>query len=213
MPTSSSWTSRHRSGQSASGASSPIFFGRLQSVDTRAEPLRRQELHGVGRPRTRPVGRPTLAIASPRRRGTERRAHSPDVVRALVLAQPDIRDQVALRLLAQLGLRKNELRLIQYRHLDLAHSTITVFGKGGAVLAVPLVWADLRLDIESLILERQAQPDHFLLFPKNDPGRPMDPASVHDGGLAAPTGLASHGSQCTNSATQRSQSYCERPET
>lgn len=126
------------------------------------------------------AGDPTAAIASPRRRGTERRAHSDDLVRRLVLGQDDLRDQVALRLLAQLGLRKNELRLVQYRHLDLAHSMITVFGKGGTVLAVPLVWADLRLDIERLILERQAQPDHFLLYPKNAPDRPMDAAtSVH----------------------------------
>jgi site-specific recombinase XerC len=124
-------------------------------------------------------GNPTLAITSPRRRGTERRAHSQDIVRQLVLAQDDLRDQVALRLLAQLGLRKNELRQIQYLHMDLAHATITVFGKGGTVLAVPLVWPDLRLDIERLILERQAQPDHYLLYPKNAPDRPMDPASVH----------------------------------
>ena len=54
-------------------------------------------------------GDPTAAITSPRRRGTERRAHSQDLVRQLVLGQDDLRDQVALRLLAQLGLRKNEL--------------------------------------------------------------------------------------------------------
>jgi integrase/recombinase XerD len=125
------------------------------------------------------IGDPTVPIASPRQRGTERRAHTQDVVRRLVLAQDDRRDQIALRLLAQLGLRKNELRLIQYRHIDLAHATVTVFGKGGTVLAVPLVWADLRLDIERLTLERGAQPDHFLLYPKQHPERPLDPASLH----------------------------------
>jgi integrase len=87
--------------------------------------------------------------------------------------------QVALRLLAQLGLRKEELRRVQFRHIDLAHGTITVFGKGGTDLAVPLVWEDWRLDIERLILERQAQPDHFLLYPKNHVDRPMDASSVH----------------------------------
>jgi integrase len=96
-----------------------------------------------------------------------------------VLAQDDRRDQVALRLLAQLGLRKNELRLVQYRHFDLAHGTLTVFGKGGTVLAVPLVWEDLRLEIERLILETAAQPDHFLLYPRSHRGKAMDAASVH----------------------------------
>ena len=79
------------------------------------------------------VGDPTAAITSPRRRGTERRAHSQDLVRQLVLAQDDLRDQVAIRLLAQLGLRKGELTVLQYRHIDLAHETLTVFGKGGTV--------------------------------------------------------------------------------
>ena len=150
------------------------------------------------------AGDPTAAITSPRRRGTERRAHSQDLVRLLVLAQDDLRDQVALRLLAQLGLRKNELRLVQYRHIDLAHETITVFGKGGTVLAVPLVWPDLRLDIERLILEREAQPDHYLLYPKNSPdGRWTRRRSIA-GGRAVPTGPACRGSRCTSSATPRS---------
>jgi integrase len=125
------------------------------------------------------IADPTTAISSPRRRGTERRAHSQDLVRRLVLGQDDLRDQVALRLLAQLGLRKNELRELQYRHIDLTHETITVKGKGGTVLPVPIVWPDLRLDIERLILERGAQPDHFLMYPKNAPERPMDHSSLH----------------------------------
>jgi len=54
-----------------------------------------------------------------------------------------------------------------------------VFGKGGTVLAIPLVWADLRVDIERLILEREAQPEHYLLYPKSHSERPMDAASVH----------------------------------
>ncbi len=48
-------------------------------------------------------------IDRPRRPSVERHAHSLAKVKAIVAAQPAFRDRVALGLMAQLGLRKNEV--------------------------------------------------------------------------------------------------------
>jgi integrase len=153
------------------GHSSPATRGRNLAVlrDFFAWAVRERGLRGD----------PTMPIRSPRKRGTERRAHPVDLVRRIVQAQPGRSDRIAIRLLVQLGLRKNELRQIQFRHFNLAHGELTVFGKGGTVLTVPLVWEDLRLDIERLIIEREASPDDFLLYPKQAVQRPMDSSSIH----------------------------------
>ena len=56
---------------------------------------------------------PMSKLDRPRRRRVERHAHSPAKVKAIIAAQPALRDRVALSLLARLALRKNELRLLR----------------------------------------------------------------------------------------------------
>ena len=94
-------------------------------------------------------------------------------------AQPSLREQVALQLLGRLALRKNELRLLRIGDFDLARSEVRVHGKGGKVVVLPLGFADLIRDLESHIAGEARQPDEFLLYPRRDRMRPMDPASVH----------------------------------
>jgi site-specific recombinase XerC len=83
---------------------------------------------------------PTLTIKGPRRKSRERQAYPAATILQLVRAQPALRDQCALQLFARLGLRKNELRLVQLRDVDLARNLIVIrHGKGGrqAVLRSP----------------------------------------------------------------------------
>jgi hypothetical protein len=47
-----------------------------------------------------------------------------------------------------------------------AGRNLTVFGKGGKVRYLPVVDRVLRLELEPHILDRQPQPDEFLLFPE-----------------------------------------------
>ena len=75
------------------------------------------------------------------------------------------------------------------RGIDLAHGELTVKGKGGKVAVIPLTAEELRLDLERLALERQADPDHYILHPlritptcpqgRSYPDRPMQPSTMH----------------------------------
>lgn len=82
----------------------------------------------------------------------------------LVSSQPRQRDRVALLLLFRLGLRKSELACLQFKHYD--GRQLTIFGKGGKVRYLPVVDAELRLQLERHILDRAPTPDEFLLFPE-----------------------------------------------
>jgi site-specific recombinase XerD len=78
-----------------------------------------------------------------------------------------------------LALRKNELRLLRIGDFDLARSEVRVQGKGGKVVILPLGFADLVRDLELHIAGEVRQPEEFLLYPKRERLRPLDPASVH----------------------------------
>lgn len=108
---------------------------------------------------------PARKLKPPRVKPTERRAHPRDQIRRLVLAQDDRRDRVALLLMYWCALRRNELRQVQFRHIDLAARVLLVFGKGGTVLdqAIP---EPLALELERHIQDRQAAPDEYLLYPR-----------------------------------------------
>jgi integrase len=81
-----------------------------------------------------------------------------------VAVQTRQRDRVALLLLFRLGLRKGELSRVQFKHYD--GRQLTVFGKGGKVRYLPVVDDELRLELERHILDRQPDPDEFLLYPE-----------------------------------------------
>lgn len=108
---------------------------------------------------------PAKNLKAPRQQDTERVSHPPETVRALIAAQPSLRDRCGVLLLYWCGLRRNELRAIQYRHLDLATRQLTVLGKGSTVLEQSLP-APVALDLERLILYRQPQPAEYLLHPQ-----------------------------------------------
>ena len=74
---------------------------------------------------------PADRIKPPKRASVERQAYAPDVIEQLRMAQPTLREQIAVRLLGRLGLRKNELRLLRVKDFDLTQGTFIVHGKGG----------------------------------------------------------------------------------
>jgi integrase/recombinase XerC len=108
---------------------------------------------------------PARKLKAPRQKDTERRAHSHDLIRKLVVARTRSRDRCALLLMYWCALRRNELRLVQFRHIDLANRQLTVFGKGGTVLEQNIP-EPVALELERHIQDRQASPDEYLLHPQ-----------------------------------------------
>lgn len=108
---------------------------------------------------------PVRRIDRPRRRGVERHAHSPERIRRIIDAQPELRDRVAIALLARLGLRKNELRTLRWRDIDLEAAELRVRAKGGKRPTIPIVHEDLLADLARLRLDQDAQPDHYCSTP------------------------------------------------
>lgn len=72
---------------------------------------------------------------------------------------------------------KNELRLLQLKDFDRGRGEVTIHGKGGKVIVLPLGFDDLKGDLNLELLMRE--PTEYLLYPKEDPERPFDPASLH----------------------------------
>ena len=85
-------------------------------------------------------------------------------MQAIIDAQPALRDRVALSLLARLGLRKAELRLLRWRDIDLERGEVRVRGKGGTITDMPIVYEEL-LRPGCLSLESEAKPEEYLLYP------------------------------------------------
>lgn len=95
---------------------------------------------------------------------SERKAHAPSLIEKIVLAQELRRDRIAVQLLGRMALRRNELRQVQFRHVDIDTQELTVYGKGGTVRKVRLP-QDLFEQIQRERSERLANPDEFLLYP------------------------------------------------
>ncbi len=118
----------------------------------------------------------------------ERQAYNAELVRQLIDLQPTLRDRCALCLL-RLALRKNDLRMIQLRDIDLALDIVWLnHAKGGKRHQLPIVFDDLRSDLAAHIAERHLAvryetgfdpADEYLLYPKNYRDRPMNPSSTH----------------------------------
>jgi integrase/recombinase XerD len=109
-------------------------------------------------------GNPATPIFRPRKRDVARGTFTPADVAKAISSQPRQRDRVALLLLFRLGLRKSELARLQFKHYD--GRQLTIFGKGGKVRYLPVVDAELRLQLERHILDRAPTPDEYLLYPE-----------------------------------------------
>lgn len=109
------------------------------------------------------AGNPTLPIERAKVRDPHRETFNSNQVRAIIASQDDLRDRLALRLLLNYALRKSELRAVQFKHFDHVRLRLTVFGKGGTVMAVPIPDPAFWHDLERLILDSQAQPGHYLM--------------------------------------------------
>jgi site-specific recombinase XerC len=123
---------------------------------------------------------PADKIKPPRRRTSGRRAHPQELVLELVFSQESLRDRICCQLLGRLGLRKNELRLLQARDVNLSTNEIRVRGKGGKVRMVPIgALRSLREELTFHLLVEGHAPTDYLLFPRSDRSRPLDPSGVH----------------------------------
>ena len=108
-------------------------------------------------------GDPTLPIDRARKRDVYRTTFTNDQVRAIVAAQEELRDRVAVRLLLNYGLRKGALKAIQFKHFDHHRKRLTVFTKGQKVRDLPIPHPAFWFDLERLILDVEAQPAHYLM--------------------------------------------------
>jgi integrase len=138
---------------------------------------------------------PVVRLSRPRKtQPNRRRAHSPDRITAIIEAQPELRDRIAIALMARHGLRKDEVRRLRWRDIDLQAGLMRLHAKGGKRPEVPIVFPDLLADLNRLYLETEAKPSHYLLFPRRIgnlpsrgghgvvaeyPDRPMQPSTLH----------------------------------
>ena len=81
---------------------------------------------------------PIEKVKPPKMTDASRNAYAPDIIEQLREGQRTLRDQIGVQLLGRLGLRKNELRLVQVGDFDLIHGTVKVHAKGGHIHKVPL---------------------------------------------------------------------------
>lgn len=120
---------------------------------------------------------PIEKVKPPKMTDVSRNAYTPETIEQLREGQPTLRDQICVQLLGLLGLRKNELRLVQIGDFNLADGTVRVHAKGGHIAKVPLGFAGLKADVEVYIVGRG--PKEYLLYPKKDVSRPMTAVGVH----------------------------------
>jgi integrase/recombinase XerC len=121
---------------------------------------------------------PASELRGPRIRGrAARQAYPLEVLHTLVNGQETLREQVCVQLLCRLGLRKDELRRLRYRDVDLVRGYILVHGKGAKDELLPLI-GSLADDLRLLWAETGAHADDYVLAPVGRTG-PMNPATVH----------------------------------
>jgi len=114
--------------------------------------------------RGRMVGNPMLTIDKAKARGVERTTFTRADRDAIFATNPDRSDRLALRLLLDYGIRKGALQLIRFEHFNHERRTLTIFTKGGAIRPLRIPQPGFWLELESLILERDARSDHYLLY-------------------------------------------------
>lgn len=117
------------------------------------------------------VADPAAPIRRPRLRHAERDTYTVAWVEAVLeRGWAEHRERVALKLLFELGLRKNELAQIRLRHYDADRHMLRIYGKGGKIRELPVVRDWVRVDLEAYIQERydvnpERWHDEHLLYP------------------------------------------------
>jgi integrase/recombinase XerC len=122
---------------------------------------------------------PAAKLKGPRAKNRDRLAYERTVRIRLIQAQDSLRDQCALQLVSRMALRKNELRVLRIRDIDLTRNLLVVHSKGGDIDILPLALPDLRDDLYLHINGEQRRLDEYLIYPRSDRTRPMDSSSVH----------------------------------
>jgi integrase len=124
---------------------------------------------------------PIRRLERPKRRkhgATRPRIPSPHVSR-LVASAPTVRDQAALMLLARLGLRREDLRLLQLADIDLGQDEVYLrHAKGGKEHVLPIAFRDLRETLYLHLQQRGGHPSEYLLYPKTARSRPLSRAGI-----------------------------------
>ena len=109
--------------------------------------------------------------------GHVRIPHPRGQIRELIDKQNNPRDRCALGL-TRLGLRKNDLRLLQIRDIDLEQDIVILrHGKRGKEAILPIAYNEVRQDLKEHVAARE--PDEYLLYPKRDRTQPMNHSSIH----------------------------------
>jgi integrase/recombinase XerC len=123
---------------------------------------------------------PFRKLKLPRSSGTQRVAHPRDEIDRLLARQESLREECALGLFVGLALRKEDVRLLQIRDIDLPRDVVYLrHRKGGGFLTLPIEYAWLKQNLYLHIQGEQRNPREYLIFPKNERSRPMDPSSFH----------------------------------
>lgn len=109
---------------------------------------------------------PTVNMELPRRQERRYVLFDNDEFRKLVDKQPRLNDRVAILLVFEFALRANDLRMLQFSDFARPGFVMLGHGKGSTVRELPFRTEEARLAMERLLLERQPEPNEFLLYPE-----------------------------------------------
>jgi hypothetical protein len=108
------------------------------------------------------TGDPTGGLTYPDIERESRRTITRAEAEKILKANPDPRDEVPLRLLLTLGVQKDTLQELRFRHLDAARRTVT-FEWRGESQASAVEDDDFWIAVEALRAVRRATPEHYVL--------------------------------------------------
>jgi integrase/recombinase XerC len=108
-------------------------------------------------------GNPMELVERAKPRQPQREVFSDDERHRIIVAQDDLRDRIALRLLFDYGLRKGALQKVRFRDFDHVRKRLTIFTKGQKVRVLPLPDPAFWDDLGRLIIDLEAQPHHYLM--------------------------------------------------
>lgn len=113
--------------------------------------------------RQRMKSNPMELVSRAKKRDTQRHTFSDEQRTAIIGSAGSLRDRIALRLLFNYGIRKSALLAVQFKHFDHQRRRLVVFTKGGKVQELPIIHTPFWLDLERLIVDWEAHPDHYLM--------------------------------------------------